>query len=105
MCYTSQHSDILFLYLCECFKCHGRKLESDDTDFDHSPPFIRKFPFFPLYTLLATAVRPGKKYKIAPKLGKNNRNFLRATLITLRASSYSPLYDIKSQDDLLRQGN
>ena len=69
------------------------------------PLISSKFPFFPLYTLLATAVRPKKKYEIAPKLGKNNRNFLRATLITLRASSYSPLYDIKSQDDLLRQGN
>ena len=63
-----------------------------------------KSPFFPLYTL-ATTVRPPKKYEIAPKSGKNNRNFLRATLITLRASSYSPLNDIKNQDDLLRQGN
>ena len=64
-----------------------------------------KSPLFPLYTLLATAVRPPKKYEIAPKSGKNNRNFLRATLITLRASSYSPLNDIKNQDDLIRQGN
>ena len=100
---------------CECFKWHERKLGSDDTDFDPSPPPPRDiltipligstFPFFPFYTLLVTAVRPGKKYKIAPKLGKNNRNFLRATLITFRASSYSPLNDIKSQDDLLRQGS
>ena len=64
-----------------------------------------KSPFFPLFPLLATAVRPQKKYETASKSGKNNRNFLRATLITLRASSYSPLNDIKNQDDLLRQGN
>ena len=32
-----------------------------------------------------------------------NRGKTTATLITLRASSYSPLYDIKSQDDLFRQ--
>ena len=41
---------------------------------------------------------------IAPKSGKNNGNFLRSTLVPLRGSSYSPLYDIKNQDDLLRQG-
>ena len=32
-----------------------------------------------------------------------NRGKTTATLITLRASSYSPLYDIKNQDDLFRQ--
>ena len=64
-----------------------------------------KSPFFSFYTLLATTVPLEKKYKIAPKSDKNNGNFLRATLITLRASSYSPLNDIKNQDDLIRQGN
>ena len=33
MCYTSQRSDIFFPTGCECFKCHGRNLGSDDTDF------------------------------------------------------------------------
>ena len=51
-----------------------------------------QFPFFPLYTLLAMGS------------DKNNWNFLRSTLVTLRASSYSPLYDIKNQDNLLKQG-
>ena len=32
-----------------------------------------------------------------------NRGKTTATLITLRASSYSPLYDIKNQDDLFGQ--
>ena len=32
-----------------------------------------------------------------------NRGKTMATLITLRASSYSPLYDIKNQDDLFGQ--
>ena len=45
-----------------------------------------------------------KKHGIAPKSGKNNGNCLRTTLITLRASSYSPVHDIKNQDDFLRQG-
>ena len=59
--------------------------------------------YLPRCTLLAT-IESVKKYKIAPKSGKNNGNFLRSTRITLRGSSYSPLYDIKNQDDLLRQG-
>ena len=50
-----------------------------------------KSPYFPPYTLLTTIDPLKKKYKIAPKSGKNN--FLRSTLVTLRGSSYSPLYD------------
>ena len=118
MCYISQHSDILFRWDVSVSSAMGSENWDRMTQILISPPpqirlcdiptipFIgSKFPFIPFYTLLATAVRPGKKCKIAPKLGKNNRNFLRATLITFRASSYSPLNDIKSQDDLLRQGN
>ena len=113
MCYTSQHSDIFFRWDVSVSSAMGENWDRMTQILIPPPPcdiltiplIGSKFPFFPFYTLLATAVRPGKKYKIAPKLGKNNRNFLRATLITLRASSYSPLNDIKNQDDLLRQGN
>ena len=112
MCYTSQHNGFIFRRDVNVSSAMG-EISNRMTQILIPPPcdiltiplIGSKFPFFPLYTLLATAVRPGKKYDTAPKLGKNNRNFLRATLITLRASSYSPLYDIKSQDDLLRQDN
>ena len=112
MYYISQHSDILFRWDVSVSSAMGENwdrmtqiLIPPPCDILTIPLIGSTFPFFPFYTLLVTAVRPGKKYKIAPKLGKNNRNFLRATLITFRASSYSPLNDIKSQDDLLRQGN
>ena len=117
MCYTSQHSDILFRWDVSVSSAMGENWDRmTQILIPPPPPQIRlcdiltipligsKSPFFPFYTLLATAVRPGKKYEIAPKLGQNNRNFLPSTLITLRASSYSPLYDIKNQDDLLKQG-
>ena len=69
------------------------------------PLFGSQFSTLPvsLCTLLATT-NPVKKHGIAPKSGKNNGNSLRTTLITLRASSYSPVHDIKNQDDFLRQG-
>ena len=118
MCYTSQHSDIFFRRDVSVSSAMGENWDRMTQililpphpqirlcDIPTIPLIVSKFSFFPFYILLATAVRPGKKYKIAPKLGKNNRNFLRATLITLRASSYSPLNDIKNQDDLLRQCN
>ena len=56
------------------------------------PLFGSQFSTLPvsLYTLLA-ATNPPKKN-------------IRTTLITLRASSYSPVHDIKNQDDFLRQG-
>ena len=67
-------------------------------------PLIGGKPLYlPPCTLLAT-INSVKKYKIAPKSGKNNGNFLRSTRITLRGYSHSPLYDIKNQDNLLRQG-
>ena len=70
------------------------------------PLFGSQFSTLPVsfYTLLATTNPPKQKHGIVPKSGKNNGNFLRATLITLRASSYSPVHDIKNQDNLLRQG-
>ena len=70
------------------------------------PLFGSQFSTLPvsLYTLLATTNPPKKNMGIAPKSGKNNGNCLRITLITLRASSYSPVHDIKNQDDFLRQG-
>ena len=67
-------------------------------------PLIGGKPLYlPPCTLLAT-INSVKKYKIAPKSGKNNGNFLRSTRIFLRGYSHSPLYDIKNQDNLLRQG-
>ena len=118
MYYTSQHSDILFRWDVSVSSAMSENWDrmtqililpphppNKACDIPTIPLIVSKFSFFLFYILFATAVRPGKKYKIAAKLGKNNRNFLRATLITLRASSYSPLNDIKNQDDLLRQGN
>ena len=107
MFYTSQHNGFIFRRDVNVSSAMGEK--SDDTDFGcltcSLPPLpIRlcnilkisltgiQFPFFPLYTLLAMGS------------DKNNWNFLRSTLVTLRASSYSPLYDIKNQDNLLKQG-
>ena len=117
-CVISVNTVFFFPTGFECFKCYGRKLGSDDTDFGCvtinftwylPPPPIRlcdilTIPLIGSKLVLATAVRHRKNYEIAPKSGKNYGNFLRATLITLRASSYSPLNDIKNQDDLLRQG-
>ena len=66
-------------------------------------PLIGGKPLYlPPCTLLAT-IESVKKYKIAPKSGKNNGNFLRSTRIPLRGYSHSPLYDIKNQDNLLKQ--
>ena len=69
------------------------------------PLFGSQFSTLPvsLGTLLATTNPAKKKHGIAPKSGKSNGNSLRTTLITLRASSYSHVHDIKNQDDFLRQ--
>ena len=107
MFYTSKHNGFIFQRDVNVSSAMGEK--SDDKDFGcltcSLPPLpIRlcnilkipltgiQFSFFPLYTLLAMGS------------DKNNWNFLCSTLVTLRASSYSPLYDIKNQDNLLKQG-
>ena len=109
MCYTSQHSDVFFRRDVNVSNAMGENSDrmtppplnkalwhsyNPVVNF-HSSPFILCWP--QQFAL--------KKYKVAPKSGENNGNFLRATLISLRASSILPLYGIKNQDDFLRQGN
>ena len=121
-CFISPNIEIFFPTGCEYFKCHGRKFGSDDTFWlCHDKLYIPSSPPLPhkaleqsydpphwqsiLYTspfILCHNRSPIKKYEIAPKSGKNNRNVLRSTLITPRATSYLPLCTIKNQDDLLR---
>ena len=107
-CFIPPNIEIFFPTGCEYFKCHGLKFGSDAPphkalEQSYDPPHWQSI----LYTspfILCHNRSPIKKYEIAPKSGKNNRNVLRSTLITPRATSYLPLCTIKNQDDLLRQG-
>ena len=117
MFYTSQHRDFFFRRDVNISSVMG---ENSDrmTHFGcvminftfPPPPPIRLWNNLKIlligsqFSILCHNRSPITKYEIAPKSGKNNRNFLRSTLITPRATSYLPLCTIKNQDDLLRQG-